>query len=381
MSRGALHGLKVLDFSTLLPGPMATLLLAEAGADVIKIERPGSGDDMRGYAPQWGTDSANFAMLNRGKRSLALDLKSDDAKAVLRPLIEEADVLIEQFRPGVMDRLGLGYAAVCETNADIIYCSITGYGQTGPKALTAGHDLNYIGDTGLLALASGPGSAPVVPPALIADIAGGAYPAIINILMALHARNRGHGGAHLDLAMTDGLFAFMYWALGQGQATGDWPGNGDTLVTGGSPRYQLYPTADGRIVAAAPIEPKFWTAFTEAIGLDPVLRDDSRDATATISAIRILIAAHPSSHWEAVFAKTDCCCSIVRSLEEALQDPHFRARGLFDQAVSNVHGQQMAALPVPVAAANATDVKTAPSPVLGSGADQPKFETRAEKRL
>src|ERR1700712_5629768 len=182
-----LEGTLVLDFSTLLPGPMATLLLAEAGAEVVKIERPGSGEDMRGYAPKWGRDSANFALLNRGKTSLALDLKSAVDRQRLQPLLERADVTVEQFRPGVMARLGLDYESVAAINPGVIYCAITGYGQTGPKRDQAGHDLNYIGDAGLLGLAMGNG---VVPPALVADIAGGAYPAVINILLALNQRER-----------------------------------------------------------------------------------------------------------------------------------------------------------------------------------------------
>ncbi|CUH81303.1 CoA-transferase family III [Tropicibacter naphthalenivorans] len=212
---GALEGLKVRDFSTLLPGPMAGLFLADAGAEVIKIERP-QGEEMRHYLPRWGADAVNFAMLNRGKKSLALDLKDPAARALLDPLLREADVVIEQFRPGVMARLGLGYADVQKLNPDIVYCSIIGYGQTGPKAQRAGHDLNYIGDAGLLALSHGTPQTPVLPPALIADIAGGTYPALLNILLALRARDAGKGGAHLDIAMAETLFPFMYWAMGDG---------------------------------------------------------------------------------------------------------------------------------------------------------------------
>ena len=149
---GPLANIRVLDFSTLLPGPMASLFLAEAGAQVIKVERPGRGDEMRTYEPKWGADSINFAMLNRGKKSIALDLKDPTARAQLHPLLETADVVIEQFRPGVMDRLKLGYDDVRKVKPDIVYCAISGYGQTGPRRDVAGHDLNYIGDTGLLAL-------------------------------------------------------------------------------------------------------------------------------------------------------------------------------------------------------------------------------------
>ena len=166
-----LEGLSVLDFSTLLPGPLATLLLAEAGAEVVKIEPP-RGEEMRGRAPKWGRDSAGFALLNRGKRSVALDLKNTDERARLQPLVKRADVIVEQFRPGVMARLGLDYDSVTKLNPTVVYCSISGYGQTGSKRGVAAHDLNYISDAGLLALSMGDPSRPVLPPTLIADIAG-----------------------------------------------------------------------------------------------------------------------------------------------------------------------------------------------------------------
>jgi crotonobetainyl-CoA:carnitine CoA-transferase CaiB-like acyl-CoA transferase len=185
-----LSDILVLDFSTLLPGPMATLLLAEAGAEVIKIERPGSGEELRNYQPRFADTSVSFAMLNRGKRSVAIDLKAPDAVSRLHPLIESADVVVEQFRPGVMDRLGLGYAALSAINPRIVYCAITGYGQNGPKAQVAAHDLNYQADAGLLSIAADADGAPVVPNALVADIAGGAYPAVLNILLALRERDR-----------------------------------------------------------------------------------------------------------------------------------------------------------------------------------------------
>lgn len=342
-----LSGITVLDFSTLLPGPMASLMLAEAGAEVIKIERPGRGDEMRGYEPKLGADSVNFALLNRGKRSIAIDLKDEAARAGLIPLIERADVLIEQFRPGVMDRLGLGYQALSATNPRLVYCSITGYGQDGPKAGIAAHDLNYIAETGLLHLSTGSDGAPVIPPALIADIAGGSYPAVVNILLALQQRERTGRGAKLDVAMCDGLFTFMYWALGDGLAAGQWPKPGGELVTGGSPRYQIYRTADDRFLAAAPLEQRFWERFCELIGLDQHLRDDARAPEATKARIAELIRAHDAAYWQATFRGEDVCCDIVTSLEDALEDPHFRARGLFAHEVE-ADGRSIPAVPVPL---------------------------------
>jgi alpha-methylacyl-CoA racemase len=359
-----LEGIRVLDFSTLLPGPLATLLLAEAGAEVIKIERPGRGDEMRSYAPKFGTSSVNFALLNRGKRSIALDLKDKDAVAGLKLLIESADVVVEQFRPGVMDRLGLGYEALNTINPRLIYCAITGYGQSGPRAGVAAHDLNYTAEAGLLALAADADGAPVLPPALIADIGGGTYPAVINILLALRKRDRTGRGCKLDIAMADNLFTFMYWALGNGLAAGEWPTPGGDLVTGGSPRYNIYRTRDGKFVAAAPLESKFWNNFCALIGLAPEFRDDGRDPAASKHAVAQKIAAKTADEWDALFAGEDVCCCIVRSVEDALRDPHFAARGVFGAKLA-AGGKEISALPVPVAPQFRAQGQIAGYPALG----------------
>ena len=369
-----LHGIRVLDFSTLLPGPMATLFLAEAGAEVIKIERPGSGDDMRHYQPKVGpetdSDSVNFAMLNRGKRSLTIDLKSPDAINQLRPLIESADVLIEQFRPGVMDRLGLGYEALSKINPRLIYCAITGYGQNGPKRDEAGHDLNYIASTGLLGLSAGPDGAPIVPPALIADIAGGTYPAVLNILLALRQRDQTGQGCYLDIAMSDHIFPFMYWALGSGQVAGQWPKPGGELVTGGSPRYQIYRTEDNQFVATAPLEQKFWDNFCALIELAPELRDDSSDPKATMAAVADIIRQHPAAHWQECFQGRDVCCNVAQTLEAAMADPHFQARGLFEPELELTPGKSIHATPVPIAAQFRAHTGKSGFPGLGEATEE-----------
>ncbi len=229
-----LTGIRVLDFSTLLPGPLATLIFAEAGADVVKIERPGKGDEMRSYRPFFGPDSVNFALLNRGKRSVTIDLKDSQQAQDLWPLIREADIIVEQFRPGVMERLRLGYEDIKAVNPRIIYCSITGYGREGPKAQEAGHDLNYIAETGVLALSGDDQGNPIVPPVLVADIAAGTMPAVINVLLALRERDRTGQGCHLDIAMCDNLFTFQYWALGNGLLHDEWP------VPGGELRHRRF---------------------------------------------------------------------------------------------------------------------------------------------
>ena len=343
-----LSGLLVLDFTTLLPGPLASLMLAEAGAEVIKIERPG-GEDMRRFPPAFEGTSAPFALLNRGKASLVLDLKLAIDRDRLKTLIERADILIEQFRPGVLARLGIGYDEVAKLNPRLIYCSISGYGQSGPRANEAGHDINYIGNTGLLAIQPGPIEHPVVPPMLAADIAGGSFPAVINILLALRARDQSGQGCHLDIAMTDAMFTFAWYALALGSATGRFPGPGELWLAGGSPRYQLYPTADGKIVACGAIEQKFWLAFTAAIGLPAELVNDLRDPMATRAAVAKLIVAKTSDEWRPVFAAADCCATIVAPLEEAMRDPHFVERGLFVHQVDMGAGKTLPAVPVPIA--------------------------------
>lgn len=361
-----LRDILVLEFSSLLPGPLATLLLAEAGAEVIKIERPGIGDEMRGFRPRWGANSANFALLNRGKKSVVLDLKTEAGRAKLAPLLARADVLVEQFRPGVMARLGLDYGAVSARNPRIVYCSITGYGQTGPLRDVVGHDLNYIGDTGLLSLSYGDAARPVVPPALIADIAGGAYPAFMNILLGLLQRNLTGRGCYLDIAMAENIFPLMYWAFANAFSAGQWPQNGGDLVTGGSPRYRLYPTRDGKLVAAAPIEQRFWDEFCDAIDLETPLRDDAKDPAATARRIAEIIAARDAEHWQRIFSARDAAATIVRDAREAIQHPHFAARNVFAWKVMNEAGQTMPALPLPIASAFRGDPGTAAAPLLGA---------------
>lgn len=343
-----LSGLLVLDFTTLLPGPLATLMLAEAGAEVIKIEQPG-GENARRFPPFIDGESAAFAMLNRGKKAIAINLKVEADRARLLPLIERADILTEQFRPGVMERFSLGYEELRRINPRLIYCSISGYGQSGPRVDEAGHDINYIGNTGLLDLQPGPPDHPVVPPMLAADIAGGSFPAVINILLALRARDQSGQGCHIDIAMTDAMFTFSWAALALGAATGRFPNPGEMWLVGGSPRYQIYPAKDSKLVACGALEPKFWEAFTKAISLPDQFIDDFLDPMATRAAVAKLIAAKTSDEWRPIFAAADCCTTIVTPLHEAMRDPHFVERGLFAHQVATTSGKTLPALPLPIA--------------------------------
>src|SRR4051794_1032694 len=343
-------------------------MLAEAGAEVIKIERP-EGEDMRAMPPRFDGEAAVFALLNRGKKSLSVDLKKDSDRNRLRPLLEKADVLVEQFRPGVMSRLNLGFEDVRKINPRIVYCSISGYGQEGPRAGEAGHDINYQSLTGLLALQPGPIDKPVIPPALIADIGGGTMPAVINILLGLRQRDATGEGVHLDIAMTDAMFTFAWYGYVIGHATGKFPGPGEMRLVGASPRYQLYPTRDGKIVACGALEQKFWVAFCNTLGLPAALMNDAADPEATKAAIREIIVRQTADHWRPRFAAADCCVTVMAPLEEAVRDPHFVERGLFAHTIVSAGGATMPALPVPIAAALRDEPGTKAAPKLGANND------------
>lgn len=364
-----LQGIKVLDFSTLLPGPVCSLLLAEAGAEVIKVERPNGGDEMRSYVPKAGEDSGNFVILNRGKQSIAIDLKDPEMIAKLKPLIQECDVILEQFRPGVMDRLGLGYEAVKSLNPRIIYCAITGFGQTGPDAFLAAHDLNYVAQTGMLSLVGDSNGQPSLPPALIADIAGGAYPAFSNILLALRQRDLTGSGCFIDIAMSDNLFTFLYWVIAEQQLDGKSPKTSASLVTGGTPRYQIYKTRDQRFLAAAPLEDKFWSTFCKLIGLEARFCDPACAPHEARDAVARIILEKTAKEWEAIFNGHDACVVVVKTFDEALQSEHFKSRGLFNKSITYKDGQLMA-LPIPIVNGLRRDDEVLGYPFLGEHTKQ-----------
>ncbi|MPZ63554.1 MAG: CoA transferase [Propionibacteriales bacterium] len=370
-----LAGLKVLDFSTLLPGPLATLLLAEAGAEVLQLERPPRGDEMRSYQPRLGESSANYALLNRGKRSAAVDLKDPAVRERLLELAAEVDVVIEQFRPGVMDRLSLGYEAFHTVNPAIVYCSLTGHGQNSPAAARAGHDLNYLAESGLLgAVVDGRGD-PHLPPTVIADIAGGTYPAVMNILLALFRRNATGEGCHLDVAMTANLSTLAYGYLATHAGSGTWPAPGRDLLTGGSPRYHVYRTSDGRHMAAAPLEDRFWLRFCELVGLPEDLRADAGREDEVINAVATRIAARPAEHWHGLFEGEDVCCCIVATLEEAAGSQTLRTESPHRVAGE---GFDVSALPIPVVDQLRSEPTSLSYPPLRTGPEALTFDRAAE---
>jgi alpha-methylacyl-CoA racemase len=312
---GPLHGVRVLDFTTLLPGPLATLLLAEAGATVLKIEPPG-GDPVRQQGPHDAHGaSVSFQLLNRRKHLRTLDLKSADGREQALALARCADVLVEQFRPGVMDRLGLGAAALQALNPRLIYCSITGYGQSGPRAQRAGHDLNYVTEAGLLANTAGRDGAPVMPATLVADIGGGSWPAVINILLALHGRGRNGRGRRLDVAMADNVWPFQLLPLAKYWATGAAPAPGEEPLVGGLARYHLYETRDGRWLALGALEDRFFARFVEVAGFD-VTAASPRGPSREVIAGRI--REETADFWLRLCEREDVCISLVRDIAEAI---------------------------------------------------------------
>lgn len=308
----ALQGIRVVDLTRLAPGPYATLLLRRLGAEVIKIEEPGTGDPARFTGPV-------FDLLNAGKKSVTLNLKNEAARGVLLDLVRGADVLIESFRPGVMERLGLGYERLRSTNPRLIYCAITGYGQNGPLRSAPGHDLNYMGRSGILDATGRAGGPPVVPALPVADFAGGGLMAVLGILCALRTRDRSGRGEFVDVSMLDGLLALgiipAAFAIGQSM-----PPRGTLPLTGGLACYDVYETKDGRYITLAALEPKFWAEFCAAIGrTDLIDAHLNPDEQARLRAE--LTAFFKSQTQEEIFAKaspTSLPIGPVLSVQEAI---------------------------------------------------------------
>ncbi|MGO4885891.1 MAG: CaiB/BaiF CoA transferase family protein [Bryobacteraceae bacterium] len=322
-----LDGLVVLDLSRLLPGAAASLQLANFGAEVIKIEEPERGDYARSIPPYLEGEGAVFHTVNRGKKSVALDLKTDAGRAALLKLAVHADVLVESFRPGVIERLGLDYETLRTVNPRLIYVSITGYGQTGPWSDLAGHDINYQALGGGLDLNGAGGGPPVVPGIQIADLAGGAMQAVIGILLALQARAKTGRGQAVDVSMTDGVASLLPVALGIHAATGEIPARGDGILTGRYACYRVYETAGGRCIAVGALEPKFWRALCEALGCPQFIADqfaeDPRRAEIVAELARVF-RTRTSEEWFDLLRPADVCVTPVLNVAEVAA--HFALR-------------------------------------------------------
>jgi crotonobetainyl-CoA:carnitine CoA-transferase CaiB-like acyl-CoA transferase len=326
-----LAGVRVLDLTRLLPGPFLTMVLADMGADVVKIEDPRVGDYLRAFPPSIGGVSGRYLAINRGKRSLALDLKTPGGRDALLRMAERADVIVESFRPGVMDKLGVGYAALAARNPRVIVCSISGYGQTGPYRDRAGHDLDYIALAGVLAMGGAAGGAPMMPGVQIADLAGGALWSATAVLGALVGRERTGKGAHLDISMTEGALALVAAELGN-LAAGARPTRGTQTLNGGLACYGVYRTSDDRCLAVGALEPKFWVAFNQRIGRAPNVAElvgDAAEQARVRDDIARILATKSAAEWMAIFGDADVCVEIVVELDELAEHPLHRERGVF----------------------------------------------------
>ncbi len=325
-----LAGILVLDLSRLLPGPFLTMILADMGADVVKVEDPRVGDYMRAFPPAKGGLSGRYLAVNRNKRSMTLDLKSAAGRDALLRMVERADVVVESFRPGVMDRLGVGWDVLSARNPKLVLCSISGYGADGPYADRAGHDLNYIALAGVLAMgAESRGRAPAMPGVQIADLAGGALWSATAILGALVGRDRTGRGAHLDISMTEGALALLAAEIGN-MDCGAQPTRATETLNGGLACYSVYKTADDKYLSVGALEPKFWLAFNQAIGrkgnLPELVGPRQDELRAELAAI---LATRTRDEWVEVLAAHDCCCEPVLEPDELAAHPLHRARGVF----------------------------------------------------
>lgn len=323
-----LEGIKIIDLSIYLPGPLCSQMLADFGAEVIKVE-PLSGESGRWLNPFLGGQGALFYQVNRNKKSMALNLKTEAGKEIFKGLVRQADVLLEQFRPGVMEKMGLGYEDLKTINPGLVYCSVTGYGHSGPFKYVAGHDLNYQSTAGITGL-NGDTRKPAMSGVQTADIGGGSLHAVIAILLALMARKTTGKGQFCDVSMLDGAISFLPYCLGGWSSQGELPERGQGVLSGGYACYQIYGTADGQYVSLGAIEEKFWQGFCEKIGFPEYIEwqwvaDKQEEMIRTIEA---KMKTRTCNEWTEFFADDDICFAPVLNLQEMSEHPQVKARNM-----------------------------------------------------
>jgi alpha-methylacyl-CoA racemase len=366
---GALEGVRVLDLSRLLPGGFCSLLLADFGAEVLKVEDTGMGDYVRWSPPyhEGAEDSAKSALflaLNRGKRSIRLNLKEAAGREVLLKLVREYDVLLESFRPGVMERLGVGYARLREENRGLVYCAITGYGQDGPYTGRSGHDMNYLGLNGLLGLTGDPGGPPVQPAGQIADLGGGALMGAFGILAALREREHSGEGQLVDVSMFDGSLAWLALVAARYLCDEIVPGRGEGELSGGLICYRPYACKDGWVTFGA-LEPKFWQEWCRGVGREDLIEQQfERPGSAAHAEVERIFLERTREEWHEFAERHDCCLEPVLGLDEALDSELVRARDMvveLDQP--GTAGARL--LGVPVKLSRTPGAPAGPGPALG----------------
>lgn len=374
---GPLAGLKVLDLSRLLPGGFCSLLLADLGAEVLKVEDTGMGDYVRWSPPyvEGAEDSARSALflsLNRNKRSIRIDLKSDAGKEVLLKLAREHDVLLESFRPGVLDRLGVGYERLEQENSGLVYCAITGYGQDGPKRDAAGHDMNYLALAGLLGITGEADGPPIQAAGQIADVGGGALMAAVGILAALRERERSGLGQVVDVSMFDGALSWLGMLAAAMLADGQVPRRGRLPLAGQFACYRPYETRDGGWVACGALEPKFWQAWCRGVGREDLIEQQfAAPGSDGHGAIEAVFASRTRAEWEAFAVEHDCCLEPVLDLDEALDSELVRARQMVVELEQPGANAPVKLLGLPIKLDRTPgDPSRAPGPALGEHTDE-----------
>jgi crotonobetainyl-CoA:carnitine CoA-transferase CaiB-like acyl-CoA transferase len=352
---GALSGITVLDLSRLLPGPYCSMILADHGARVIAIE------DKR-----FLSDGLFLGPVNRNKEHMSLNLKTEEGRAIFFQLARTADVVMEGFRPGVVDRLGVDYPRVKAVNPGIIYCSITGYGQNGPYRDRVGHDVNYLANAGVLDLIGEPDRPPAIPGVQIADIAGGGMNAAIGILLALFARERTGKGQYIDISMTDGMVGLHPAVLFFYQQSGRVPGRSDGMLSHRYACYNTYETADGRFISIGAVEHRFWQKLCEVLDLPQYASRQYDDARRReiIDRLRQLFRQRTLAEWEAVLGDQDICWGRVQTLAEVLEDPLFRKRDMVVD-LKQKSGRELKTIGVPVKLSETAGSIRTPPPDFG----------------
>ena len=364
---GPLKGVRILDLTRLYPGPLGTMILADMGAEVIKIEDINAPDYMRIYPPYIESESAGFLAVNRSKRSLALNLKVKKGVDIFFSLLKTADIVVEQFRPGVLDKLGIGYDAARKIKADIIYVSITGYGQNGPYAQDAGHDINYIGYAGILSATGSSKTGPILPGPQLADVAGGAYMAIIACLSALWSREKTGQGQRVDVSMLDAVLPLMTLQMAHYQATKTTFAPGEPPLSGGLACYGAYLCADGKYVALGILEAKFWKTFCNMVGHPEwiesqlVMGEEAEKLRAEIAA---LFRTKTRDEWIEATAGHDVCLTPVLDIAEIETDPQIQARQMVYEQAHPVCGK-VKGIGVPLKFSETTAQPAWPPPALG----------------
>lgn len=329
---GPLKGVKVIDFTRLLPGPLATMFLADMGADVIKVEDPDSPDYIRDFEPRINGVSMLYLSLNRNKRSLAVNYRSTEGKKLLLDLIKDADVLIEQYRPGIMKEMGFGFDDLIQLNPRLIYVSITGYGQQSTMAMAAGHDLNYIAVSGNLGITGGENGEPALPGFQLADIAGGSYAAMNAVTAALYQRENTGKGEWIDVAMTDAVLPFTVLQFANYQGTKQNTGRGNFELSGALANYNVYKCADGKYLALGSLEPKFWNGFCRKAGRPDWANrflQKGEELAKLKAEVQAFFISQTRAHWLQFFAGEDICLTAVNELEELEHDPYLTGRSMF----------------------------------------------------